>query len=50
MGYKFFIDDWVKEINSVIEYLKYKDKNGGLNMKLDQKGQPQEDDSDWWLL
>ena len=46
MGYKFFIDDWVKEINSVIEYLKYKDKNGGLNMKLDQKGQPQMTDSD----
>ena len=41
MGYKFFVDDWLKEINSVIEYLKYKEKNGGLRM-TQKKGQPQE--------
>ena len=32
-GYKWFVDDWVKEIYSVIEYLKYKDENGGLKRK-----------------
>ena len=41
MGYKFQIDDWISGINSVIEYLKYKDQNGGLRMS--HKGQEQVD-------
>ena len=31
-GYHSFIDDWVKEMNNVVDYLKAKEKNGQANV------------------